>query len=106
MRDLILGIMLGALLVVFPEWMRAHRMDNYIDLVMLVLVSGILVLLLWRPLLKLISKRFPRLYIWINEINASTPITDEYRRKAYEKKNKKDGSTQKQHYQSQETRRR
>jgi len=72
-------------------------MDNYIDLVMLIIVAGILLLVLWRPLLKLISKKFPRLYIWINEINAPTPITEEYRRKAYEEKYKREGKGESSH---------
>ena len=92
MKDLLLGVLLGILLTMLPSWLEKHKMDNYIDMAMVLVVVGIILLLSWRMMLKLISKRFPKFYIWINEFNASTPITNEYRKKAYRKNDGKDDS--------------
>lgn len=89
MRELVLGVFLGVLLPILPKWMEEHKMDNYIDFVFFGLIIGIICLIAWRPILRLISKVFPRLYIWINELNATPPITDEYKRKAYHRKENK-----------------
>jgi predicted PurR-regulated permease PerM len=56
MRDLILGVFLGVLLTVLPDWMEKHNMDNYVDVAMIIVIVGIFLLVIWRPVLKLIYK--------------------------------------------------
>jgi hypothetical protein len=92
MRDLILGILMGGILAVIPNWMEKHKMDNYTDIVMIVCLSGIFLLLIWRPILRFIAKKNPRFYIWINELSSPPILDNDYREKAYTKKSKKNNN--------------
>ena len=88
MRGIILGVFLGIWITILLALVEKYRMSDYL-LWVFIGVSVILILLsLWRVILRLIAKHWPRFYIWINEFNSSIPITDEYRRKAYKKVDK------------------
>ena len=63
-------------------------MDNYIDLVMLVLVSGIAFLLLWRWILDAIWYLSPRLWLVINKGTKHKIADDEFYARLAEREEK------------------
>ena len=92
MRELLLGIFLGVAIAMLPAWLERHKMESSIDIVFYGVLALIGLISCWRIILKIISKVNPRLYIWINELNATTPITEEYRSKIKVKAKEKDNN--------------
>ena len=87
MRNLIAGVMLGVLLTMFPTWLEKHKMDDYIDIAMGILIAGIVTILLWRWILDALWYLWPELWERINRLSQHKAHDEVFEQRLAERRN-------------------
>ena len=89
MRNLTLGVFLGVWITLLLALVERYKMSDYLWVVFVIVTLILIFLGLWRPILKIIAKYNPELWLKINQIFAPAQYDEAMQKRIAEREAKK-----------------